>query len=186
MNDEQIIELFWNRDETAITRTAEQYGSYCYSIAYRILHSKEDSEESVNDTYLQVWTAIPPKRPARFSVFLGKITRNISINRYRSRTTQKRGAGEYALALEELDHCLGGGTDPEQELFQEELKSYIDEFLSSLSMQERRVFIQRYWRFYSIREIAEQFGYSVAKTRSMLFHTRKKLKSYLTKRGVLE
>lgn len=108
MDDTKIIELFWSRSEKAISETDAKYGKYCFSIAYNILANEQDAEESVSDTYWAAWNQIPPKRPQWLSVFLGKITRNISINRYKTRTAHKRGSGEIALALEELEECVSG------------------------------------------------------------------------------
>ena len=106
MNDQKIIELFWERHESAISVTAEKYGKYCHTIAYNILSSREDSEESVSDTYLTAWNTIPPRKPNIFSAFLGKITRHISIDRWRKQSAQKRGGKEMIFALDELGECM--------------------------------------------------------------------------------
>lgn len=106
MRDHEIIELYWARNESAITATAEKYGNYCHTIAYNILHSKEDAEECSNDTYLGAWSSIPPQRPNRLSIYLGKITRNLALNRYKRYTAEKRGHGQVVLALSELEACV--------------------------------------------------------------------------------
>ena len=186
MDDANIVKLYFNRDERALDQTAERYGAYCYAIAHRILHSREDAEESVNDTWLQTWNSIPPQNPNNLATFLAKLTRNNAINRVRSRNAQKRGGGVYSLALEELDEVLGGGTEPEETLLAVDLRREIDAFLEGLPVSERRVFLQRYWSFCTLEEIVLQFGYSIPKTRTMLYRTRRKLKKYLIKRGVLD
>lgn len=185
MDDKEIVTLFWDRDERAIYFTDQKYGTYCSTISYRILGNREDAVEAVNDTYLRVWNAIPPKRPTRLGPYLGRIIRNLSIDLRRKISAQKRGGGEYEAALEELDQCLGKGTDPEEALLQSELTEYINEFLQSLPAAQRRVFIRRYWHLCSVSEIANQYGYSIAKTRSMLYRTRLCLHTYLQERGVM-
>ena len=112
MEDNAIIDLYWARSENAISQTAVKYGGYCYAIAYHILESPEDSEESVNDTYLAAWNTMPPKRPNVLSAFLGKITRYISLDRWKRRSASKRGGGQTTLALEELEECVSGGENP--------------------------------------------------------------------------
>lgn len=184
MKDEQIISLYWKRDEHAIYYTAQKYGGYCNSIAFRILSNQEDTEECVNDTYLHVWNAIPPTRPSRFRAFIGQITRNLALDYRRKAAAKKRGAGAYPLVLEDLEHCLGDGSDLEQWLMQKELTGYINDFLHTLSIPQRRVFIQRYWYFCSIAEIAQQHGYSAAKVTSMLHRMRARFRTYLAERGV--
>lgn len=185
MEDDKIVTLYWNRDERAIHYTDEKYGTYCSSIAYRILGNHEDADESVNDTYLHAWNTIPPTRPNRLSLFLGKITRNLAIDMRRKNSAQKRSSGEYDLALEELEYCLSSSSDPEEALLHSELSAYIDEFLRSLPVPQRRVFIRRYWHFCSIQEISAQYGYSLSKTKSMLYRTRNSLHEYLSEKGVI-
>ena len=114
MDDEMIVQLYWERSENAITETDRKYGAYCNSIAYGILRDKEDAEESVSDTYLDAWNSMPPHHPSILATFLGKITRRISIDRWRSKNRLKRGGGEVVLALEELEQCIVGGHSPEQ------------------------------------------------------------------------
>jgi RNA polymerase sigma-70 factor (ECF subfamily) len=185
MDDEWIVQLYWDRSENAIAETDRKYGSYCNSIAYGILRDKEDAEESVSDTYMDVWNAIPPHRPSVLSTFLGKITRRISIDRWRSKHRGKRGGGEVTLALEELEQCISGGKSPEQEIEKKLLAETINCFLDELPIQERRVFLARYWYMDSIREIASHFQFSQSKVMSMLFRTRNKLRQHLEKEGYL-
>ena len=184
MDDEKIVALYWSRDERAIRCTDEKYGAYCGAIAYRILGNHEDADESVSDTYLHAWNSIPPTRPGKLSLFLGRLTRNLAIDRKRKNDAQKRGGSQYDVALEELEYCLSSQSDPEQALIGSELSCLIGEFLSSLPAAQRRVFIRRYWHFCSVQEIAQQYGYSLAKTKSMLFRTRNALAKFLTERGV--
>ena len=185
MDDQKIIDLYWSRSETAITETDQKYGKYCYSIAYNILTNNEDAEESVSDTYMAAWKAMPPKRPSILATFLGKITRHLSIDRWRSRNRYKRGGGEIVLALEELEQCVAGSHDVESEIEKKELVRSINRFLETLPVAERRVFLARYWYMDSIQDIASHWGFSQSKVMSMLFRTRNKLRRQLEKEGYL-
>lgn len=183
MEDNAIIDLYFDRSERAISETSKKYGKYCYHIAYRILSSLEDSEESVNDTFLAAWNAIPPKRPDLLSAFLGRITRNISLDKWKNRSRQKRGGGQVPLALEELTECIPGGEDPEAVCQKRELLCAITRFLKGLPESERSVFVLRYYHLRSIQEIAEQMGFTPSKVSSMLHRTRARLHSQLEKEG---
>ena len=183
MDDKGIIELYFHRSEKAISETAVKYGSYCFSIAFNILLDREDSEESVNDTYLAAWNNIPPRVPAVLSTFLGKITRYISLNRWKSRMAYKRGGGEVAVALEELDECISGGESAEDSFEKKELLRAINRFLGALPDTERNIFVCRYWYLDPIQAIAERFGFSESKVASMLHRTRGKLRRHLEKEG---
>lgn len=185
MEDSQIVELYWQREERAISATAVKYGKYCHTIAYNILTNKEDAEESVNDTYLAAWKNMPPHRPSILSAFLGKITRRISLNRWRSRSTQKRGGGEVAIALEELSECIPSGQNVEDYVEGKELARSINAFLGTLPETERDVFVSRYWFLASVREISEKFGFTESKVKSMLLRTREKLRKNLQEEGLL-
>ena len=185
MEDEKIIELFWNRSESAISETAQKYGNYCYSIAYNILTNSEDAEESVSDTYMAAWKAMPPRRPSILATFLGKITRHLSIDRWRSRNSYKRGGGEIVLALEELEDCIADSQTVETVLERKQLAVVFNRFLDSLPETERRVFLCRYWYLDPIADIAGYYGFSVSKVTSMLHRTRKKLRTTLEKEGLL-
>ena len=185
MEDQQIIELYFARSEQAIQETDNKYGGYCYSIAYNILANREDSEESVSDTYMAAWKAIPPRRPALLAAFLGKITRHLSLDRWRSRSAYKRGGGEVPLALEELENCIADSDTPEAALARKELGLVINRFLDSLPETERSIFLCRYWYLDPVDRIAESFGFSHSKVTSMLHRTRQKLKTLLNKEGVL-
>lgn len=183
MEDKQIIDLYWSRSEEAISETESKYGPYCYKIAYNILSNKEDSEESVYDTYMDAWNAIPPHRPTLLASFLGKITRRISIDRWRERTAVKRGGNEIDLALDELEWCVSGSRTLEDELDRKELIRTVNQFLSSLSVAERRVFLLRYWAMESIENIAVRYNFSQSKVAAMLYRIRKKLRIVLEKEG---
>lgn len=185
MEDSGIVELYWTRSESAISETMKKYGKYCFAIAYGILSNTEDANESVNDTYLDAWNCMPPHRPAILSTFLGKITRRISIDRWRGRMAGKRGGGEYALALDELEDCVASSSDVEKEVEEKELIEVLNKFLSRLPEQERDVFICRYFFLLSLSEICNKFGYSPSKVKSMLSRTRKRLHAYLEKEGLL-
>lgn len=184
MDDKAILDLYWKRSETAISETAAKYGAYCYSIAYNILSNREDSEESVNDTYLAAWSSMPPKRPSMLSAFLGKMTRYISLDRWKQRSRVKRGGGEIPLCLEELADCVSGGEPPEEQLLRQEAIRGINLFLDTLPETERRVFLCRYWYFDPVTQIAKRFGFSESKVLSMLHRTRGKLARHLEKEGL--
>lgn len=185
MDDSEIIELYFQRSEEAVTQTASKYGKYCYQIAYHILSSREDSEESVNDTYLAAWNTMPPRRPNILSAFLGKLTRYISLDRWKKRSAQKRGSGQVALSLEELEECISGSDDPEKEVDRKELLRYLNRFLDALPETQRKVFVCRYWYLESIPEIAARFGFSESKVTAMLHRLREKLRARLQLEGLL-
>ena len=185
MDDSEIIELYFQRSEEAVTQTASKYGKYCYQIAYHILSSREDSEESVNDMYLAAWNTMPPRRPTILSAFLGKLTRYISLDRWKKRSAQKRGGGQVALSLEELEECISGSNNPEKEVDRKELLRYLNRFLDALPETQRRVFVCRYWYLESIPEIAARFGFSESKVTAMLHRLREKLRARLQLEGLL-
>lgn len=186
MKDEGIVDLYWARSEDAIAETSKKYGNYCYSIAYHILGNGEDADESVNDTYLDAWNTIPPHRPSIFSTFLGKITRRVSIDKWRGRTAEKRGGGEIALVLDELSECVPSNQDIAHEVEAEELARLIDSFVMSLPPMARRVFICRYWYLDPIADIAERFGFSQSKVKMILHRRRKELLEHLKRKGFLQ
>lgn len=183
MKDDVIVDLYWKRDESAIAETAAKYGKYLHSISYRILLNNEDAEECVNDTYNDAWQSIPPHRPSVLSTFLGKITRRISIDLWRKNGAEKRGGGEMALALDELEECVSGTGDVEAEIERLELQKKLNDFLLALPRTERRVFMCRYWYMDSVSDIAGKFACSESKIKSMLYRTRKKLRAMLEKEG---
>ena len=183
MEDNRIVDLYWQRNESAINETATKYGKYLHSISFHILSNDEDAEECVNDTYNDAWQSMPPHRPSILSTFLGKITRRISIDLWRKHSADRRGGGEMALALDELDECVSGNENVENEVERRELQQKLNDFLSELPRLERQVFMCRYWYMDSISDIAKQFDYSESKIKSMLFRTRNKLRMMLEKEG---
>ncbi len=183
MEDNRIVELFWERSESAITETALKYEKYLHGISYQILTDTEDAKECVNDTYNDAWQSMPPHRPLVLSTFLGKITRRISIDRWRMKNAKKRGGGQIILVLDELEECVSGFGSVESEVERRVLAELLNLFLDNLSVAERRVFLCRYWYMKSIQDIAKQFGFSQSKVTSMLHRTRGKLKTMLEKEG---
>lgn len=184
MEDEAIYTLYFQRNEGAIAATHQKYGSWCRGIAHRILNCKEETEECVSDTYLAAWNHIPPQKPKVFRAWLGKITRNLALDRWRKLTAEKRGGGETDLALEELSFCVSGSECVEEAMDAKEIDRVIDLFLSGLSSTQRNIFLRRYWHMTPIREIAETYHMSESKVRSMLLRLRKKLKELLEKEGI--
>lgn len=183
MEDVQIVQLYWERDQQAILATSEKYGNYCASIAKNILGSSQDAEECVNDTYLGAWNAMPPHRPSLLPAFLGKITRNLSINRYKHNTAEKRGGGETAAVLEEMAELVSGTGSVEQESDRRELLEAIDEFLKRLPPEKRKIFVCRYWYFDSVARIASRFGKTENQISVTLHRLRGKLRVCLLERG---
>jgi RNA polymerase sigma-70 factor (ECF subfamily) len=183
MEDDRIVDLYWERNESAITETAAKYGKYLLSISYRILQNTEDAEECVNDTYSDAWQSMPPHRPSVLSTFLGKITRRISIDLWRRYSAEKRGGGVTALALDELEECVSGTGEVETEIERRALQKKLNTFMLALPRVERQVFMCRYWYMDPISDIAKQFACSESKVKSMLYRTRKKLRAILEKEG---
>ncbi len=184
MDDDMIIGLYEARSEQAICETAKKYGRYCHRIAYGILRSDEDAEECVNDTFLRAWNAIPPKHPARLQTFLGKITRNLALNRWEKLSAEKRGAGQVPAILDELEQCVPAGKDTAYADDDMVIRDVLDRFLRGLPTETRRIFVRRYWYLCSIKEIAEECGVSESKAAVTLYRTRAKLKTMLEKEGI--
>lgn len=185
MQDEKIVDLYWQRDEVAIKVTDEKYGKYLTKIAFNILSDREDSKECVNDTYFKAWDSMPPNKPDVLSLYLGKITRCLSIDKLRKRTSAKRNAGQYNLSLSELDECLSGGNVTEESMDKKLLAEAIGKYLQSISADARNSFIHRYYYMDSIKDIASYFLMSESRVKSMLFRTRQGLKEYLEKEGYM-
>jgi RNA polymerase sigma-70 factor (ECF subfamily) len=185
LKDTEIIELYWDRQESAITETQKVYGKYCYSIAFNILHDREDSDECVNDTWLRAWYAIPPKRPVRLSLFLGTITRNLSFDKWKHKKALKRGNGEMELALDELMECVPAARSTEDAVEAAELERLINEFLRTLSERECNVFLRRYWYVEEYSDIAKRFQMNLNTVKTSLFRTRGKLKAFLEQEGIV-
>lgn len=185
MEDSKIIELYWQRSESAISATAEKYGSYCHTIANNILHNDRDAEECVNDTYLGAWNSMPPHRPNRLSTFLGKIMRNLSLNRYKLYNAEKRGRGQTDIVLSELEDCIPADSDVEKTVEDKIIVKALNDFLYSQPEQKRNIFIRRYWLLSPIRDIAVAYEMSESKVASLLLRMRKELKGYLEKEGIV-
>ena len=183
MDDESIVQLYWYRNESAITESANKYGAYCTSIAHNILLNMADAEECVNDTWLHAWNAMPPHKPSILSTFLGKITRNLSFNLYKKLHREKRGGNNIEVALDELEECVSGNNDTEKQWEEKELRESINQFVLSLPIEKRRMFILRYWYVDSISEIAKHMGISENNVSVSLNRIRKKLRVYLIERG---
>ena len=183
MDDGRIVQMYFDRDERAISVTAEKYGRYCTAIAANILSSREDAEECVNDTDWNAWNAIPPHRPKILSAFLGKITRNLAFNRYKRETAAKRGGGELPAVLEELADMVSGQENVEAAFDRKELVAEINRFLSRLPAEKRGIFLCRYWYGESIACVASSCGMTQAAVTMCLARLRSQLHEYLVKRG---
>ena len=180
MDDKDIIELYFQRSEEAVAQTERKYGGYCGVIARNILHSAEDAEECVNDTWGRAWDSIPPTRPDRLSVFLGRITRRLAIDRYRKNSAKKRGSGEVALCLDELAECVSGGSIAEDYI----LKDAIDRFLRGLKAETAELFMLRYWYMQPIKTIAARRSVSEGAVKMQLKRTRAALRQFLETEGI--
>ncbi len=183
MTDEQIVLLYWDRDESAIDATDKKYRKYLTKIAHNILNDEEDTKESVNDTYLAAWDSIPPNRPKILSTYLGKLTRRISIDIFRKKNRDKRKASEYALSLSELSCIASNEPSPHEKVENELLSKTISEFLKTQDAQTRNVFIGRYYYLDSVKEIARYCDMKQATVKTVLHRTRLELKDYLEKEG---
>ena len=184
MKDSQIVELYFARSETAISETDKKYGRYFHYIAYNILYSKEDAEECVNDTYVKAWDIMPPRRPEKLSTFLGKITRNIALNRYNYEHAGKR-EGTADIIFSEAEEFI---PDPFSENHISEeiaLRDAINGFVSSLPRKTRIIFVQRYWYMCSVSQIAKNTGTTEANVKVILHRTRVRFKAYLEKEGIM-
>lgn len=183
MNDRQIIALYLQRSEEAIQASIDSYGSYCRTIAARILEDPADVEEAVADTWLQAWNAIPPQCPEHLRLFLGKLTRNLALSRWRKNNARCRGGGEVPLALDELGECLSTRDTPETLLDTRELASSLSSFLRGLPTRQRQIFLRRYFYLEDIASIAKDLGAKEVNIRMTLSRVRKKLKDYLLQEG---
>ena len=180
-----ILDMFFNRQELALAETRNKYGRRLLRTAKNILHSAEDAEECVNDTLLKAWEVIPPDKPTLFGAFLVKITRNLSINKWKAKAAAKRGGGETDLLLSELEECIPSVGGPEEEYEASQVTEAINSFLNSMDQTVRVAFVMRYFHGESIKSISERFHMNENKTKSILFRTRKKLATFLEKKGVI-
>lgn len=181
VDDREIVELFWARDQCGLEELSKKYGPYCAVIARRLLGADADAEECVNDVWLAAWRSIPPQRPERLGTYLGKLTRRLCLTRLEHDRALKRGGGETELSMEELSECLPGGEGVEGRLEAERLSRAISAYLRTLTDAKRRVFVLRYWYAIPVQEIAARFGYSVTKTSNMLARVRRGLREHLVK-----
>ena len=185
MRDEDIVELYWQRNEQAITETSNKYEKYCYTISYNILGNVEDCHECVNDTWLSTWNSIPPNRPYSLKMYVARIVRNLSFNRYESMTAQKRNNGQMPLVLDELQECIASDSNVEGEVMARELGRTINRFISSLPETEGNVFIRRYFYSEAVKDIARRYGLKANNVAVMLTRCRAKLKDYLKEEGYM-
>ena len=184
MEDEKIIQLIWDREEQGLKELSDKYNNYCHSISCRIVHDEEDARECVNDTWFQAWRTIPPTIPNNLGAYLARITRNLSLNRYRRAHQKKREADRVAVCLDELQECVSGGVSPERMAEQSYLGQVISDFLRGLPKEERIMFVRRYFYMDSVAEVAEYFGCSESKVKTMMFRCRKKLQEILIREEV--
>lgn len=185
MEDKNIIELFFKRSEDAIRECENKYGRYCMSISLRILKNIEDARECVNDSLFKTWNTIPPKRPKILRVFLGKITRNESINRYNYENALKRGGDEICLVFDELEECIAGGFNPEDSIEIMDLSRILNDFLDEISKDQRLIFLERYWNFKTVKEISKEYMFTESKVKMTLSRLRKALLLKLKKEGMI-
>lgn len=185
MEDIKIIELFNLRDEQAISETDIKYGRSCRRMARDILLDREEAEECVDDTYLALWNAIPPQYPQNYPAYVFRVLRNLGLNRLRLHCAQKRGGGELPLALHELEGVLSSANTPERVYEAKELVQEINRFLAALSLDERAIFLSRYWLLLPTGEIARRLGFSQSKVRTTLHRSRKRLQQHLSKEGFI-
>ena len=181
MEDEKIIALYFDRDEQAIYETREKYGPYCTAIAYNILSSFEDTEECISDTYLRTWNSIPPNSPKSLKGYVGRIAHNLALTMLRNRSTKKRCV--ITEVLEELQ--IPSLEDPTETVEQKETAKLISDFLWTLPVEKRRIFVLRYWYFETIPSISRTTGWKETRIKSELSRTRKKLKKHLEQEGVM-
>lgn len=183
MEDNTIIELYWARSELAIRETELKYGRLFHQIANNILHNPADAEECVNDVYLGAWNAIPPARPRILTAFLCRIARNLALKKYQQIHAARRNPA-VAVSYEELEECLADGGSDDQNIADDQLADCINRFLDTLDGVSRQVFVRRYWYFDSVKEIMRRFRMSKSKVESMLFRTRKKLRTWIEEEGL--
>ena len=183
LDDEKIIDLYWQRNERAISETANKYETFLFTIAYNIVHDRLDCEECVNDTYLGTWNRIPPARPNIFQLFLAKLTRNIAIDRYRQRTAKKKIPSELTTSLHELDSCLSDSRTPDQEYEIKEIAKILNDYLREIDDKQEFEFFCRYYYSDSVVNIAKMLGVSRNTVFRDLAKMREELKERLRKEG---
>lgn len=184
MDDSKIVDLYWARSQQAIAESERKYGAYCRTVARNILARTEDVEECVNDTWLRAWNTIPPQRPTFLQAFFGKLTRNLSLDRWRRDRAQKRGGSQVELALDELEDCLAARDRVDEVLDVQTTAQLISNFVRGLPQQDRMLFIRRYWYLDDIQTLAKTFGMGQSQVKSRLHRIRQRLKTELEKEGV--
>ena len=185
LNDSDVVELYWQRDESAISETQKKYNAYLSKIARNILGNTQDSEECVNDTYLRAWNSMPSHRPENLATYLGKIIRNLSLDTLRNSSRQKRQGEQCAVSLSELEDCIHGSSSPEHEIEVKLLTEKINEWLRTVSSQTAKVFIGRYYFMDSVKAIAAHYNMSESNVKVTLHRSRLGLKDYLEKEGFM-
>ncbi|MBQ7874356.1 MAG: sigma-70 family RNA polymerase sigma factor [Oscillospiraceae bacterium] len=183
MRDDEIISLYFERDEKALAETEEKYGAYCRAVAENILRNSEDVEECINSAWLGAWNAIPPNTPKNLKIFLAKITRNIALNKLKAKTAEKRGGDESCAILDELSECISSGESIEEGFVAKELGESINRFAARLPKRERNIFIRRYFFMETAETIGERYALSANNVAVILHRIRKKLKNHLEKEG---
>ncbi len=183
VTDEQIIEMFFARDEKAVSSASSKYGGVLAALCTNILGNFSDAEECVNDTYVKLWNSIPPARPEKFRAYALRIARNVSFDALKKKKAEKRGSGEMMLVLDELSECVSGKDSVEKEVAAIQLQNDINIFLRILDEEKRNIFICRYWYAYSVKEIAKGFCKKESAVAVILCRTREKLKVFLEERG---
>lgn len=185
LSDDEIITLFFERNEKALSAVSRKYENYCGAVVHSIIKNPQDAEECLNDTWLKTWESIPPARPKNLGGFLAKIAKNISLNRYEHSHAKKRGGGELPLVLDELSECVADKNDVEKTFEQKLLTDAVNDFLRTLPRDKRDVFVLRYWYCLSVAEIAEKTGLSRGGVSVSLTRSRRKLAAYLKKEGLI-
>ena len=184
MEDNQIIDLYFNRDESALVETAKKYGAFCLRIAMNVVNVREDAEECVNDTYHTAWNQIPPTKPDSFKAFLGRIVRNFAISKYRAMHAKKRFSG-LEVMLSELGDCVPATESVEREIEAKELTEYINTWLAGLKQEDRVLFVRRYWYGDEVKDLAKKCGVSGPQMTQRMLRLRRKLQAFLTEKGVV-
>lgn len=179
MEDADIIDLYYGREESAIVETRMKYGRMLISISLGILKNMQDAEECENDTYLKTWNAIPPERPNVFSAFLSKIIRNLSLNKYDEQHAQKRNITDIPVLIDELAECIPDRNNVDDYMDEQVLKQAVNMFLKTLKEDDRIIFMRRYWFCESVQDISERYGYGTSRIKMSLLRTRQKLKKRL-------
>lgn len=183
MEDCDIVRLFWERDEQALSETERKHGKRCRMIAENILNDREDAADCLNDSYFKVWNLIPPERPKFLGAFVSSIVKYTAIDMLKAKRAQKRGGGEIMQAIEELEDMVSDNSDVERTYENREIIEKINDFLEGIPFEHRKIFVLRYWYCCEIPEIAKRFGLRKNTVSVMLNRTRKRLKEYLEKEG---